>query len=108
MGSASSLARLQMYKMYYADLTSEIQLTSSAKIRLAESVGDLMNMGTDLEKDSPELKTLEKRQQRLELVEKKLEERMTRYQTQLKMVEQEINSCQQMLDKDIQMTFGGH
>ena len=108
MVAVSSLARLQMYKSYYSDLTSKIQLASAAKIRLAESVGDLMNIGTDLEKDSPELKVLEQRQQRLELVEKKLEERVTRYQAQLQMVEAEIQNCQQMLQKGIQMTFGGH
>ena len=108
MGAVSSLARLQMYKMYYSDLTSKIQLASSAKIRLAESVGDLMNIGTDLEKESPELKELEKRQQRLEIIEKKLEEQVTRYQAQLQMVEAEIQNCQQMLDKGIQMTFGSH
>lgn len=108
MGAISSLSRLLMYKQYYSDLTAKIQLASSAKIRLAESVSDLLNMGTDLDKDSPELKTLEKRQKRLELVEKKIEERVTRYEAQLKMVEQEIQNCQQAVDKGIQMTFGGH
>lgn len=108
MGAVSSLARLLMYKMHYADLTSKKMLASSAKIRLAESIGDLMNMGTDLENDSPEFKTLEKRQKRLELVEKKIDAVIARYEAQLQMVELEIQNCQKMLDKGIQMTFGSN
>ena len=108
MGVASSLSRLQEYKLRHSDITSKMQLASSAKMQLAISVDDLINIGTDLEKDSPELKTLEQRQKRLEEVERKIDARMTRYQAELQMLEAEIQSCKQMLDKSIQMTFGNN
>ncbi|GBF23254.1 hypothetical protein tpqmel_0658 [Candidatus Gastranaerophilus sp. (ex Termes propinquus)] len=99
--------RLAYLNNYRLDLEYKMTLVSTAKLELSTSINDLLNVGTDLEPDSPEVKALEKRRERLYLVEKKLDEQMNRYQTQLKMVEAEMQQCQQSVDKNIQYTYGG-
>lgn len=107
MGLLTSTMRLTYLNNYRLDLEYKMQLVSTAKLELSTSINDLLNVGSNLEPDSPETKALEKRKERLYLVEKKLDEQMNRYQIQLKMVEAEIQQCQQSIDKNIQMTYGG-
>ncbi|MBE7706430.1 MAG: hypothetical protein E7Z91_04220 [Cyanobacteria bacterium SIG30] len=107
MGLITSSVRLLYLNSYRLDLEYKIQLISSEKMRLASTLNELINVGSDLDPESPEVKTLEKRKERLHLVEKRLDEQMQRYETQLKMVEAEFQSCKQMIDKNIQYTYGG-
>lgn len=107
MGLLTSTMRLTYLNSYRLDLEYKMQLVSTAKLELSSSINDLLNVGTNLEPDSPEAKALEKRKERLYLVEKKLDEQVQRYQMQLKMVEAEIQQVQQTFDKNIQMTYGG-
>ena len=78
---------------------------NAEKLRLSSTVSELMNVGSDMDPDSPEVKQLEKRRERLEIVEKKLDEQLQRYQVQLKMVEAEYGTCEQMIDKNIQYAY---
>ena len=98
--------RLAQINTYRADLEYKIQLISSAKLDLSSQINDMVGLGSDMEPDSPEMKELEKRRERLELVEKRLDERMQRYQVQLQMVEAEYQTCKQMVDKNIQYSYG--
>jgi len=107
MGLVTSTIRLIYLNGYRLDLEYKMQLISVAKLNLSKSVNDLLNAGSDLEPDSPEMKALEKRKERLYMVEKQLDEQLQRYQVQLKMVEAEYESVQKQIDKNIQYAYGG-
>ncbi len=107
MGAISSLLRLTYLTNYRLDLEYKMQLITTAKLNLSAGINELVSVGTDLDPDSPEVKALEKKKERLYLVEKRLEERRLRYETQLKMVEGEMESVRSQLDKNIQMSYGG-
>ena len=88
------------------DLEYKIMLVNSSKLELSQSTSDLETLGTDLDPNSAEAKALKKRQERLYLVEKRLDEQAQRYQIQLKMVEAEIQSLNSTIDSNIQRSFG--
>lgn len=87
------------------DLEYKIQLISETKMGLANSVNALLNVGTDLDPDSPEMKKLQLRKQKLAQLEKKLDAELVVYQNQLKMVETEQESVRRMLDRNIKHSF---
>ena len=107
MGLITATIRKTQLNSYRLDLEYKMQLVSASKLNLSQTVNDLLSAASALDSDSPEAKALEKRKERLYLVEKKLDEQMQRYETQLKMVEAELQSCNQMIDKNIQYTYGG-
>ncbi len=106
MGLITSTIRLIYLNNYRLDLEYKTQLISVAKLNLSNTVNDLLNAGSDLDPDSPEVKALEKRKERLYMVEKRLDEQLQRYQTQLKMVEAEYQQVQQQIDKNIKFAYG--
>ena len=105
MGLLTSTLRLTYLNNFRADLEYKLSLISSSKLNLASSVTELANVTSDLDPKSPEAKSIEKRRERLHQIEKKLDEQMTRYQTQLKMVEGELGQVQSDLDKSIQRSY---
>ena len=107
MGLVTSTIRLLHLNNYRLDLEYKMQLISVAKLGLSNNINDLLNAGTDLDPDSPEVKALEKRKERLYMVEKRLDEQLQRYQTQLKSVEAEFESVKQQIDKNIKYSYGG-
>lgn len=83
------------------DLEYKIQLVTQAKMGLSQSVNDLLNVGTDTNPDSPIVKQLEQRREKLYLLEKKLDMQMQEYQNKLKMIDAEMESCKQMFEKNV-------
>ena len=81
-------------------------LINSSRLQLTSATGDLETLGTDLDPDSAEAKALQKRQERLRIVEQRLEEQAQRYQIQLKMIESEIQNVNSTIDSNIQMAYG--
>lgn len=107
MGLITATIRKTQLNSYRLDLEYRMGLISASKLNLSQTVNDLLSVASDLDADSPEARALEKRKERLYLVEKKLDEQMQRYETQLKMVEAELQTCDQMIDKNIQYSYGG-
>ncbi len=105
MGYAVATVRMMYLNAQRLDLEYKIQLISDAKMQLSRTVTDLMNAGTDLESDSPIVKKLEQRKERLYLLEKKLDMQLEQYKTRLKAIEVEQQSCDQMLEKNLQRSF---
>lgn len=105
MGLAASTIRLIQLNMERMDLEYKVQLIAEAKMNLSRTINDLINVGTDMDPDSPVVKKLAQRKERLHLLEKKLDIQMGQYNLRLKMIEQETHSCQQMVDKNIQRSF---
>lgn len=105
MGMATSQLRLMYLNSYRNDLEFKIQLITEAKMNLSKTCTDLLNVGTDLDADDPMIKKLEARKEHLNIMEKKLDMQMQQYQNSLKMVETEMQSCEQMLQKNIERSF---
>ena len=106
MGLINSTIRLNMLIAQRLDLEYKIQLITQSQMTLAQSVSDLMQVGTDYnDPDSPMAKMLQQRQAKLKVLEQRLVQQMNQYKSRLDMVNTEIESCTAMRDKNIQMAF---
>jgi len=105
MGLVSGIIRLQTLKEMQLDLEYKIQTLSQTKMQLASQSFELVTIGTDLDPESPEVKQLEQRRQKLQLMEKKIDAEMLKHQNMLKMAEAEIESAQKIVDSGIKRSF---
>lgn len=105
MGLAVSTLRYLYLNSQRMDLEFKIMLITQSKTSLLSSVSDLQNIGSDMDENSPVGKQLKQRQERLHLLEKKLTMQAEMYMARLKMIEREIETCKQSMDKNIQATF---
>lgn len=105
MGICVSLLRVMQLTAYKYDLEYNIQTLAQSKMELAQSVTELLNIGTDLDANNPLVKQLEYRKARLNELEKKLELKMENYKKRLSAVDQELQSVKGMLDKNMQSAF---
>lgn len=81
---------------YKNELEYKILLINQAKMGLSESATELMNAGTDMDPESPAIKQLEQRKERLNLLEKKLDLQLSEYKAKLEMVEANLGLAEQM------------
>lgn len=105
MGFITGSIRLLYLTQLRNDLEYKIMLISEAKLDMSKSITDLMEVGTDLDPDSPIIKNMKARRDRLQQVEKRLDEQMAIYKNKLQAVDTEIQSAQSMVDKGIQTSF---
>jgi len=105
MGLVSGIIRLQTLKDMQLDLEYKIQTLSQTKMQLASQGFELVTIGSDLDPESPEVKQLEQRRQKLQLMEKKIDAEMLKHQNMLKMAEAEIESAQKIVDNSIKRSF---
>lgn len=106
MGLINSTIRLNMLIAQKLDLEYKIQLITQSQMNLAQSVSDLMQVGTEYDDpDSPMAKMLAQRQAKLKVLEQRLVQQMNQYKARLDMVTTEIDSCTAMRDKNIQIAF---
>lgn len=107
MGVLSSTFRLTYLQIHRSNLEEKIQSVLTAKLELSSSINNIIGISSNLEPDSPEVRVLEARKERLQQMEKQLDQQLQNYQIQLKMVEAEMQQSMQSLDKNIQLTYGG-
>ena len=105
MGLLIAQMRMAQINEYRSDLEYRIRLVSSTKLDLSSQINDLVGYGSDMDPESPEMKALEKKKERLYVVEKALDAQLQRYQNQLQMIEAEEQSVKQQLEKSIQRSF---
>ena len=105
MGMATAQLRLMYLNAYRLDLEYKVQLISEAKMNLSKTCTDLLNVGSDLDSDDPLVKKLEARKERLNVMEKQLDMKMEQYKQKLQMIDTEYQSCEQMLQKNIERSF---
>ena len=105
MGVVSTIFRTQMLTARRHDLESFIYDLAEAKMELANSVTDYIDAGQTLADDSPTLKRLKARREKLELMEKKIDLRMQEYQNKLNMVNTELQSLNGATGNHIQRSF---
>jgi len=105
MGVLVAQMRLAQINSFRSDLNYQITLISATKQDLITQVNDLVGLGSSMESDSPEMKALEKKRERLQQAEKALDQILQRYQTQLQMLDAEEQSVRQMLQSSIQRMY---
>lgn len=105
MGLLVSQIRLMYLQHQRLDLEYKIQLITQTKMSLSASVSDLVQVGNDLDPESPTTKMLQQRQAKLKVLEAKLDQQMAAYQARLKMIDTEFESAKAMVDKNIQSSF---
>lgn len=112
MGLIASTMRLLTLTAYKNQLEMRVQGVTENLVGLQSQIDELVQIGADLDPDSDALKELKVKKERLNLIEKKLEMMQKQFQAKLEAVNQEIQSCQQMLSGNIQSgifsyTLGG-
>ena len=70
MGLLVAQMRLAQINSYRSDLEYQIQLISTSKLELSSQINDIVGLGSDMDPDSPEMKALEKKKERLYQAEK--------------------------------------
>lgn len=83
------------------DLEYKVQALQSEVTRIAESSFNLVKIGDSLDPESPEYKKIQERKEKLHLLEKKIEQDLQRYQTLLKLVANQKQTAQAMIDNGI-------
>lgn len=107
MGLAAATVNQQYMIAYKNDLEYKISLIDQAKMNLSESANDLLTVGSDLDPDNPMVKQLEKRRERLNLLEKKLDMERHEYQVKLEMIEKGMGENEKMIQSNIKGHGGG-
>ena len=105
MGLISSSFRMMYLTAYQISLESKIQWISSAKMELVASSDEILALGNDLDPENPAVKQMEARREKLTALEKKLDLQMQEYQSRLKMVQAELDSTREAVDKAIDRSF---
>ena len=105
MGLISSSMNLIKLNRLRFELEEKIESCNSKKMKLLTNASELEDLQNGLDPKSPEVKKLQERQQRLKALEKKLDDQITRLQTQMKMVEANFQQEQQNVDKNIQYFY---
>ncbi|MDD3237674.1 MAG: hypothetical protein PHV37_06195 [Candidatus Gastranaerophilales bacterium] len=105
MGLASSTFRLMYLNSFRLDLENKIQLVTESKLSLTKTISEMTNVGNDMDPESEIVKQLNQRKERLNALDKKLDMQMEMYNTQLKMIDSEMESCKALRDKNIQRSF---
>lgn len=105
MGLITSSFRMMYLTAYKFSLESKIQWIATAKLELVASSDEILSLGNDLDPENPAVKQLEARRDKLAVLEKRLDLQMQEYQSRIKMVDAELQSCQSAVDSAIQRSF---
>ena len=108
MGLITSSLRLQQLKSAKSDIEFKIQTITESKLGLSGQLAEVADQAAMASLDgteNAETKKLESYKLQLQAIEKQLDASLGRYNNQLKMIETEIESAQQVIDKNIQTSF---
>lgn len=105
MGFVTGSIRLLYLNQLRNDLEHKIMLIAEAKADMVRNADELMSIGTDLDSDSPVVKNLKARRDKIKLIEQELDKKMKMYEIRLKAVDTEMQSAQMIVDKGIMMSF---
>ena len=87
------------------DLEYKIMLITEAKMDMSKSITDLIGVGTNLDPDSPVIKDMKARREKLELMSQELDAKMNIYTSKLEAVKNEINEAKGMVKEGAQNEF---
>lgn len=93
MGYVSDCIRLTDLSGQRRDLKNKIQQITMTRQELKNINNDLMKPGTTYDPNSPVMKTMQERQEKIRILEDKLAQEMESYSLQLDAVEAERKAC---------------
>ncbi len=105
MGLAAATFRLMYLTQFRNDLESKITTITESKMALSKTIQEMISMGNDMDTDSDFVKQLNAKKDRLDALDKKLDMQLELYNSQLKMVDQEIQSATSLRDSSISRSF---
>ena len=89
------------------DLKYKIDEIEQTKASLLSASDDLMPVGTDYDPESPVMKTLKARQERVKIIEKQLDKKLDDYKRQLEVAELQYQNVSTKASSAIANEFGG-
>jgi hypothetical protein len=104
-GFAASQARYLTLTARKSDLELQGQFINQARMQLANVMGALFTLSSNLEPESPEAIMIQAKVAAVETLDKSLELNMRRVDTQRQAVQTEIEAVQKVIEKNIQGTF---
>lgn len=96
MGIATTMLQILMLKSAKMDLEYKILTLNTAKMYLTTEQSKYVTAGSDLDADSPQVKMLEARKERLNLLERKLDLEMDQYKQELTQINENLNFVKTM------------
>lgn len=105
MGICNNLARLTQLQSQINDFEQKEITISRAKTDLASNICDYQMTLSGMDPSSAEYKTFQERIDRLNQVEKRLDEKLTKIQTQLQFAEAEIGKRKEGVQTNIQKMY---
>lgn len=105
MGILVSASRLMYITGFRHDLEYKIQLINTSRTNLMNQINSMMANGADMDPESPEVKLMEQRKQRLMLIDKKLDQELQQYQAQLQMINAEEQGLNRSLQQGIEHSY---
>jgi len=93
MGLLAASVTQQQLIAYKNDLEYKISQIEESKRSISASSTNLVSVGTDLDPESPMVKQIEQRKERLNMLEKKLDMQLNTYKTQLALTEKNLQSA---------------
>ena len=106
MGFAASQARMLMLTARKSDLEIQGQFINQARLQIANIVGNLFNVTTKLEPESPQARSIQARIASIQTMDKALEIQLKRLDTQREAIMAELGAVEKVIQKNIQSSFG--
>ena len=101
-----AFTRKMVLTSYIHHLETKMTDITEKKLKLTDNIADLTTQISDIgDSDSPAVKKLEARKIELENLDKKMDMKMQKYQTQLQAANTNLQSAEQMLQQNIQKSF---
>jgi len=105
MGLLIAQMRLAQLRNFRSDLEYKTMLISSTKMSFTSQINELIGLAPDMDPESPEMKALEGKKERLQQMEKALDALLQRYQTQMEMIDAEEQSVKEQISNSIQRMY---
>jgi hypothetical protein len=104
-GFAASQARLLLLTAYVSDLELQGQFINSARLQLANSVGELFSISADVTPGTPLYRQVQAAIAAIQALDKGLELQLRRIDSQRRAAQTELEAVQKVLQKNIENTF---
>ena len=105
MGYATSSIRLLYLTQLKNDLEHRIMLITESKLDMSKTITELIEVGTNLDPDSPIVKNMKARRDKLKLMEQQLDQQLEEARTKLNAVNTEIESARGLVQDGIRNSF---
>lgn len=105
MGFAASQARYMMLTARKSDLELQGQFINQARLQLANTVGALFTITSNLEPESQTAQAVQARVSAIQAIDKALELQLKRIDTQQQAVSTEIDAVKKVIQKNIEGSF---